>query len=102
MSLDAYPELVARRKDVIDFYGLPYKSNSVNCYSFKMIMLSRSDVQDEWIYLFTKSIMDNLHSIKKDIPYLHEVSREGMYKSTLSDILPIHPAVFEQGKYSTK
>jgi TRAP-type uncharacterized transport system substrate-binding protein len=100
MSLDAYPELVARRKDIIDFYGLPYKSNSVNCYSFKMIMLSRSDVQDEWIYLFTKSIMDNLHSIKKDIPYLHEVSREGMYKSTLSDILPIHPAVFEQSKYS--
>jgi TRAP-type uncharacterized transport system substrate-binding protein len=102
MSLDAYPELVSRRKDIIDFYDLPYKSNSVNCYSFKMIMLSRSDVQDEWIYLFTKSIIDNLENIKRAVPYLHEVSKEGMYKSTLSDILPIHPAVFEQSKYSTK
>ena len=57
MKLDAYPEIVGRRKDIIQFYGLPYDSSSVNCYSFKMVMISRSDVEDEWIYLFTKSIM---------------------------------------------
>lgn len=100
MKLDSYPELVARRKDTIQFYDLPYDSKNVNCYSFKMIMISRSDVEDEWIYLFTKSIMENLEKIKSDVPYLREVTVEGMYKSTLSDILPIHPAVFEKDRYS--
>ncbi len=102
MKLDAYPDFIARRKDTIKFYDLPYDSKSVNCYSFKMIMISRSDVEDEWIYLFTKSIVDNLETIKKDVPYLKEVTLEDMYKSTLSDILPIHPAVFGKDKYSAK
>lgn len=102
MKLDSYPELISRRKDTIQFYGLPYDSQNVNCYSFKMVMISRSDVEDEWIYLFTKSIMDNLENIKKEVPYLRDVTAEGMYKSTLSDILPIHPAVFEKGRYGAK
>jgi len=102
MKLDAYPELIARRKDAIDFYDLPYDSKNVNCYSFKMVMISRSDVEDEWIYLFTKGIMENLEKIKSDVPYLRDVTAEGMYKSTLSDILPIHPAVFQKDRYSAK
>lgn len=102
MKLDAYPELIARRKDVIQFYDLPYDSKNVNCYSFKMVMISRSDVEDEWIYLFTKSIMENIERIKNDVPYLRDVTVEGMYKSTLSDILPIHPAVFGKDRYSAK
>ncbi len=67
-----------------------------------MVMISRSDVEDEWIYLFTKGIMENLDQIKRDVPYLRDVTREGMYKSTLSDILPIHPAVFQKDMYSAK
>lgn len=102
MKLDSYPELVSRRKDTIQFYNLPYDSKVVNCYSFKMLMISRSDVEDEWIYLFTKSITENLERIKHEVPYLRDVTVEGMYKSTLSDILPIHPAVFGKDTYSAK
>jgi TRAP-type uncharacterized transport system substrate-binding protein len=102
MKLDSYPELVSRRKDTIQFYNLPYDSKVVNCYSFKMLMISRSDVEDEWIYLFTKSIMEKLERIKQEVPYLRDLTVEGMYKSTLSDILPIHPAVFGKDTYSAK
>jgi TRAP-type uncharacterized transport system substrate-binding protein len=102
MKLEAYPELIARRKDIIEFYNLPYDSTHLNCYSFKMIMLTRKDVEDEWIYLFTKHIIDKLEQIKQDVPYLRDVTKEGLYKSTLSDILPMHPAVFERNKHLDK
>jgi hypothetical protein len=46
--------------------------------------------------------MENIEQIKRDVPYLRDVTREGMYKSTLSDILPIHPAVFQKDMYSAK
>ena len=53
-------------------------------------------------HLFTKHIIDNLEQIKHDVPYLRDVTKEGLYKSTLSDILPMHPAVFERNKHLDK
>ena len=96
MKLDAYPEIKKRRKQVIEMNNLPYDPNYVNCYKYKMMMITREDVNDEWIYLFTKDIIDNINTIKQNVPYLHEVTKKGMYISSLSDILPMHRAVYKE------
>jgi TRAP-type uncharacterized transport system substrate-binding protein len=95
MKLDGYPEIKKRRQQSILFNNLPYDQNYINCYSYKMIMLTREDVNDESIYLFTKDIMDNLDSIKKNVYYLQDLTIENMYKSSLSDILPMHRACYK-------
>jgi TRAP-type uncharacterized transport system substrate-binding protein len=95
MSLDAYPEIKKRRQQTILYNNLPYNQDHVNCYSYKMLTLTREDVEDEWIYLFTKDIMDNIETIKKKVNYLEKVTKESMLKSTLSDILPMHRACYK-------
>jgi TRAP-type uncharacterized transport system substrate-binding protein len=94
MKLDAYPEIKKRRRQSILYNNLPYDPNYVNCYSYKMIMLTREDVEDEWIYLFTKDIMDNIETIIKNVKYLENVTKDSMLKSSLSDILPMHRACY--------
>jgi TRAP-type uncharacterized transport system substrate-binding protein len=95
MKLDVYPEIKKRRQQSILYNNLPYDPNKVNCYSYKMIMLTREDVNDEWIYLFTKDIMTHLDTIKQNVDYLQDLNPPDMYKSSLSDILPMHRACYK-------
>ncbi len=95
MDLDPYPEIKQRRKQSLMYNNLPYDEKYVNCYTYKMIMLTREDVDDEWIYLFTKSIIDNFTSIRDSVSYLHSVNINDMYTSSLNDILPMHRAVYK-------
>ena len=94
MKLDAYPEIKNRRKQSILYNNLPYEPTSVNCYSYKMLMLTREDVNDEWIYLYTKDIMDNIQTIKQNVKYLEAVTEESMLKSSLDHIIPLHNACY--------
>jgi TRAP-type uncharacterized transport system substrate-binding protein len=101
MNIQKYPEIVERRKKAIEYYNLPYDASNVNCYSFKLVMLSTEDVNSEAIYLFTKSVIDNIKSITKILNH-PDVNIKDMYKNSLSDILPIHPAVYNPNKYKTE
>ena len=56
LPLEAYPRVLQRRRQTIDFYQLPLKPSAVQCYSHKMLLLTRDDVPDEWIYLFNQSL----------------------------------------------
>jgi TRAP-type uncharacterized transport system substrate-binding protein len=96
MDLESYPEIKARRAQSIRYNNLPYSENYVNCYTYKMIMLTREDVNDEWIYLFTKNFVDNFEAIKNSVYYLRDIKLDEMYKSSLSDILPMHRAVYKK------
>ena len=101
MNIKKYPEIVERRKKAIEYYNLPYDPSNVNCYSFKIVMITRQDVNSEAIYLFTKSIMDNIKSITKLLNH-PDINIKNMYKNSLSDILPIHPAIYNPNKYKTE
>ena len=100
MDLTAYPEIIERRKQTIKFYDLPYKPENVNCYSYKVIGVTREDVENEWIYLFTESISNHLDSMLKNMKLPFFCKKE-MYHSSLNDILPPHPAMYNPKKYRT-
>lgn len=76
LRLEAYPRVLQRRQQTIDFYQLPYKPSAVQCYSHKMILLTRADVPDEWIYLFNQSLS-------------HLITPETK-TSSLAAVLPLH------------
>jgi len=101
MDIRAYPEIAERRKQRIALHNLPYIPEQVNCYSFKVFLLSREDVNNEMIYLFTKSIMENIHEIMKGMNR-PDVSEKDMYINSLHDILPIHPALYNPHGYPTE
>lgn len=98
MKLDAYPEIIERRKQTINFYNLPYKPNELNCYSYKVIGITREDIDDEWIYSFTKSISDNLSTILNNMN-LPEIEKKDLYRSKIHDILKPHRAVYNPDGY---
>jgi hypothetical protein len=100
MDLSAYPEIIERRKQVIKFNELPYNPKEVNCYSSKVIGITREDVEDEWIYLFTESISKHLDIMLHEMN-LPSFSKKEMYSSKLNDILPAHPAIYNPKKYKT-
>lgn len=52
----ANARVLQRRRQTIDFFKLPLKPAAVQCYSHKMLLLTRADVPDEWIFLFNKSL----------------------------------------------
>lgn len=99
MKLDAYPEIIDRRKQTIDFYNLPYSPNEVNCYSYKVIGITRDDIDDEWIFSFTKSISDNLSKIMNNMG-LPQIKKKDLYRSKIHDILLPHRAVYNPDGYT--
>ena len=100
MDLTAYPEIIERRKQVIKMNELPYNPKEVNCYSSKVIGITREDVEDEWIYLFTEAISNHLDIMLRQMN-LPLFSKKDMYSSALNDILPAHPAMYNPKKYKT-
>jgi hypothetical protein len=100
MDLEAYPEIMKRRKETIDFYQLPYDPKKVNCYSYKVIGVTREDVDNEWIYLFTEAISTHLDNMLRNMR-LPLFCKKEMYQSALNDILPAHPAMYNPKKYKT-
>lgn len=100
MDLTAYPEIIERRKQVIKMNELPYNPKEVNCYSSKVIGITREDVEGEWIYLFTESISNHLDTMLREMR-LPLFSKKEMYSSALNDILPAHPAIYNPKKYKT-
>jgi hypothetical protein len=56
LPLEAFPRVLQRRRQTIDFFQLPLKPAAVQCYSHKMLLLTRADVPDEWIFLFNQSL----------------------------------------------
>jgi TRAP-type uncharacterized transport system substrate-binding protein len=101
MDIRAYPEIRERRKERIALNNLPYKPETVNCYSFKVFLLSREDVNNEMIYLFTKSIMEHIHKIMEGM-HRPDVNENEMFLNSLNDILPVHPALYNPKKYPTE
>jgi hypothetical protein len=100
MDLKYYPELVQRRKQAIEYYGDESKFNpsKLKTYGFKTIMLTRDDIEDEWIYQFTKDIYTKLPKIIQDIPYFAEtVTSKSLFKSSMELITPFHRAVYGLG-----
>ena len=95
MDLVYYPKIVHRRKQTFDYYNLPFNPRYLNCYSYKTVLISREDVNDEAIYLFTKKLYENIDKLKQHIPYFEFLKKDEMYKSVLDDILPVHRAVYE-------
>ena len=89
------------KKERIALNNLPYKPETVNCYSFKVFLLSREDVNNEMIYLFTKSIMENIHQIMEGMQR-PDVNENEMFLNSLNDILPVHPALYNPKKYPTE
>ena len=100
MDLTAYPEIIERRKQVIKMNQLPYNPKEVNCYSSKVIGITREDVENEWIYLFTESIGKHIDNMMSEMK-LPLFSKKEIYSSTLNDILPAHPAMYNPEKYRT-
>lgn len=98
MNLQNYPEIIERRKQAIEFYNLPYQPNEVNCYSYKVIGITREEIDDEWIYSFTKSISDNLSNILKNMG-LPDIKKEDLYRSKIHELLPPHNAVYNPEGY---
>ncbi len=94
MDLIYYPKIIQRRKQSIDFYNLSYNPRYLNCYSYKTILLTREDVNDEAIYLFTKKLYENIDKLKKNIPYFEFLNKSEMFTSALDDILLPHRALF--------
>ncbi len=94
MDLVYYPKIVHRRKQTFDFYNLPYNPRYLNCYSYKTVLLTRQDVKDERIYLFTKSLWENIDSLKMNIPYFEYLDKKEMYTSVLDDIVLKHRALY--------
>ena len=77
-----------------------HNPKEVNCYSSKVIGITREDVEDEWIYLFTESISKHLDIMLHEMS-LPSFSKKEMYSSKLNDILPAHPAIYNPKKYKT-
>jgi hypothetical protein len=77
LRLEAYPRVLQRRRQTIEFYQLPHLAPAaVQCYSHKMLLLTRADVPDEWIYLFNQSLA-------------HLRTPEAL-ESSLAAVLPLH------------
>jgi hypothetical protein len=95
MDLSHYPSIVKRREQSINYNNLDYNPKLLNCYSYKVILITRSDVNDEQIYLFTKAIYDNFKHLKHDVPYFKYFDRKDLLKSQLSSILKLHRATYK-------
>lgn len=95
MDLIYYPKIIRRRKQSFDFYNVSLNPRYLNCYSYKTVLISREDVNDEAIYLFTKKLYENIDNIKKSIPYFEFLNKKDIYSSVLDDILPIHKAIYK-------
>ncbi len=94
MDLRYYPTIVHRRKQTIDFYNQNYDPQKLQCYSYKTVLLTRKDVNDEAIYLFTKKLHENFELLKKNIPYFEKIQKKELYNSIFGNVVPLHPAVF--------
>jgi TRAP-type uncharacterized transport system substrate-binding protein len=94
MDLSYYPQIVQRREQTFDYYQLPYTANRLNCYSYRTLLLSRSDVNDEYIYQFTKKLYEHIDYLKKAIPYFN-VDKKQLYQSSIDSIIPTHTAVYK-------
>lgn len=80
LFLEAYPRVLQRRRQTIDFFQLPLKPAAVQCYSHKMLLLTRADVPDEWIFLFNKSLGGGGKGSSSSLSL----------QSTLDPFLPLH------------
>jgi hypothetical protein len=84
LSLDATAtanaRVLQRRRQTIDFFQLPLKPAAVQCYSHKMLLLTRADVPDEWIFLFNKSLGGGGKGSSSSLSL----------QSTLDPFLPLH------------
>jgi hypothetical protein len=94
MDLSHYPSIIQRRKQSLSYNNLHYNPKFLNCYSYKILLITRSDVKDEQIYLFTKAIYDNFEYLKNNIPYFEYFDRKDLLKSQLSSILELHKATY--------
>lgn len=95
MDLRYYPKLYQRRKQIFDYKGISLNPKKLNCYTYKTFILTREDVPDEWIYLFTKKIYENLEFLVNHIPYFKSLNKHNIYNSSLDDLVPLHRALFK-------
>lgn len=95
MDLRYYPTLYQRRKQMFEYLNIDLDPKRLNCYTYKTCMLTRDDVSDEWIYLFSKKIYENFNFLVNHIPYFKSLNKHNIYSSSLDDLVPLHRALFK-------